>query len=70
MEIGAQRFPLLGRFTMSNVIVDVTGGDVRPGDIVRIELAPTYASGWVPRVLTGESEETAGESSAPSRGVG
>lgn len=70
VEIGAQRFPLLGRFTMSNVIVDVTGGDVRPGDIVRIELAPTYASGWVPRVLTGESEETAGESSAPSRGVG
>lgn len=70
VEIGAQRFPLLGRFTMSNVIVDVTGGDVRPGDIVRIALAPTYASGWVPRVLTGESEETAGESSAPSRGVG
>ncbi|MFR5865880.1 MAG: hypothetical protein ACLUFV_12475 [Acutalibacteraceae bacterium] len=70
MEIGAQRFPLLGRFTMSNVIVDVTGGDVRPGDIVRIELLPTYASGWVPRVLTDEPQETTAEPPAPSRGVG
>lgn len=70
VEIGAQRFPLLGRFTMSNVIVDVTGGDVRPGDIVRIELLPTYASGWVPRVLTDEPQETTAEPPAPSRGVG
>lgn len=54
VEIGGQRFPLLGRFTMSNVIVDVTGGDVRPGDTVRIELAPTCANGSIPRVLTGE----------------
>lgn len=50
VDIAGQKAPLLGRFTLTNVIVDVTDISCRPGDIVCIDKDPLSVSPAVPRV--------------------
>lgn len=49
IRIGEKRYPLLGRISMYNIVADVTGSDVKPGDKVRIEVNPILINPSVER---------------------
>lgn len=48
-KIGGQKAPLVGRVGMCCVIADVTGLDVKPGDIASFDVNPITVSQRVPR---------------------
>ena len=47
---GQRRFPVLGRVGMCDTVLDVTGGELRPGDLVELPVNPIYVDSRVPRV--------------------
>lgn len=49
VRIGEKRYPLLGRISMYNIIADVTGSGVKPGDKVRIEINPILVNPSIER---------------------
>ncbi len=49
VRIGEKRYPLLGRISMYNIIADVTGSDVKPGDKVRLEVNPILVDSSIER---------------------
>lgn len=48
--INGRRYPLIGRISMYNIIVDVTGSDVKIGDIVETNANPILVSRDVERI--------------------
>ncbi len=50
VNIGGRLYPLIGRISMYNIIVDVTGSDVKVGDIVETNANPILVSKDVERI--------------------
>ena len=49
VEINGRKFPVLGRVSMFNIVVDVTGANVYPGDIVKANCNPILINANVKR---------------------
>ena len=44
VEIGGKRYATIGQIGLSHTAVDVTGSDVKPGDIVKLDFSPLYVN--------------------------
>lgn len=49
VSIGGRRYPLIGRISMHNIIADVTGSDVQPGDTAVMECNPILIKDGIQR---------------------
>lgn len=50
VTISGRQFPLIGRISMHNIVVDVTGSDVRYGDVAQIECNPVLLKSEIQRL--------------------
>lgn len=49
VTISKKRYPILGRVSMYNIVVDITGTDIAPGDIVTLDCNPILISPTIER---------------------
>lgn len=49
VEIGSKKCPVLGRVSMCNIVVDVTGLDCKVGDLVKMDVNPLMVDSGVER---------------------
>lgn len=55
VEISGKKYMVIGQIGLSHTAVDVTGSDVKPGDVVKLDFSPLYVNPTVLReYLTGE----------------
>lgn len=50
VTIGGKSFPIIGRISMCNVVADVTGADIKPGDIAEADANPITLGADVERI--------------------
>ena len=49
-SVGQRRFPVLGRVGMCDTVLDVTGQELRVGELVELPVNPIFVDSRVPRV--------------------
>lgn len=49
VEIDGKQYPLLGRVGMYNIVADITGTDIKSGDIVKCSVNPILIDNQIPR---------------------
>ena len=51
VEINGKKYPVIGRISMHNIVVDVTGSDIKVGDIATMECNPMLIKSEIERLF-------------------
>ena len=56
VEISGKKYPVIGQIGLSHTAVDVTGSQVKPGDIAKLDFSPLYVNPNMQREYVSESD--------------